>query len=544
MATVAENLQTILDIKNDIKTAIEGKGVAVGDVSFTEYSSKIDSIETGGGSGNLESITITANGVYTPNEGVDGYNQVNVNVQSSDNYSYYDGSVDVEGLKAIGWDDESIGMLRDNALHYAWQNDEFVVSEGNKALYGVINNDNLKDYVDNEDLKFMPYFEGLTSHNWQGSFRGFKHLWAIPSFDLTNVSQTNYMFAECPSLKTIPLLDTSNVTNMSYFFDDCTSLQSIPLLDTSNVTNMYSMFGYCKLLQNIPLLDTSNVTDMRAMFGQCELLTTIPFLDTSNVADMSGMFNGCSLLNSIPQLDTSNVTNMSGMFNGCELLTTIPPLNTSNVTNMSSMFYDCTSLTTIPLLDTSNVTDMTSMFIDCTSLQTIPLLNTSNVTFVKSMFQSCKSLTTIPPLNTSNVTNMSNMFDSCSSLTTIPQLDTSNVKTFNYMFEICSKLQSLPLLDFSNATSITYFFGSSNISTLTDLGGFKNLKIDWKDNYGLYRLPNLTYESIMNVINNLYDFRANGESTTRTLKINSKPYALLSESDIAVATAKGWTISK
>ena len=44
MATVAENLQTIIDIKSDIKTAIENKGITVGDTSFSEYAGKIDSI--------------------------------------------------------------------------------------------------------------------------------------------------------------------------------------------------------------------------------------------------------------------------------------------------------------------------------------------------------------------------------------------------------------------------------------------------------------------------------------------------------------------
>lgn len=80
MATIAENLQTIQTIKDNIKTSIENKGVDVGDVSFTEYSTKIDEITTGGGGGTLETINITENGVYVPSEGVDGYNQVNVNV--------------------------------------------------------------------------------------------------------------------------------------------------------------------------------------------------------------------------------------------------------------------------------------------------------------------------------------------------------------------------------------------------------------------------------------------------------------------------------
>lgn len=49
MATIAENLQTIIDSKAAIKNAIEAKGVAVGDAPLTQYASKIEAIEQGGG---------------------------------------------------------------------------------------------------------------------------------------------------------------------------------------------------------------------------------------------------------------------------------------------------------------------------------------------------------------------------------------------------------------------------------------------------------------------------------------------------------------
>lgn len=47
MATVAENLQTIIDSKAAIKAAIEAKGVAVGDAALTQYASKIAEISGG-----------------------------------------------------------------------------------------------------------------------------------------------------------------------------------------------------------------------------------------------------------------------------------------------------------------------------------------------------------------------------------------------------------------------------------------------------------------------------------------------------------------
>ena len=249
-----------------------------------------------------------------------------------------------------------------------------------------------------------------------------------------------------------------------------------------------------------------------------------------------------------PNIDTSNVTNMNSMFNNCKSLTTIPLLNTSKVTDMGRMFNYCSPLRAIPQLNTINVTNMYYMFNNCVALTSIPLLNTSKVTDMSYMFSYCSSLITIPLLDTSKVTNMNQMFFNCSSLTTLPAIDTSKVTDFRTFIDI-TKLQSLPVLDMgsvSSSSNLNNFFGYSttNNTTLTEVGGFKNLKVDWTDNYGVKRLANLTYESVMNIINNLYDFRTNGDTTTtRTIALNAKSKALLLDEDIAVATNKGWTIS-
>ena len=203
----------------------------------------------------------------------------------------------------------------------------------------------------------------------------------------------------------------------------------------------------------------------------------------------------------IPQLDTSNVTNMNSMFNGCENLIPIPQLNTSNVTNMSNMFSRCNSLTTIPLMDTSKVTYMANMFYQCYSLTTIPLIDTSNVTSMNSMFYSCRNLISIPQLNLSKVTNVQVMFLSCHALTT--------------------------------------------------LGGFQNLGMAYNTsksaNYSYYTLDlstssKLTHDSLMNVINNLYDIKSKG-CNPQQLILGSTNLAKLTAEEIAIATNKGFSVS-
>lgn len=194
----------------------------------------------------------------------------------------------------------------------------------------------------------------------------------------------------------------------------------------------------------------------------------------------------------------------------------------------------------------NNITDATKYFVNDTELVYCPNIDTSNVTSMSNMFSNCKNLVSVPKLITTNVTNMQSMFARCSSLVTIPKLDTSNATNVKQMFAYCESLESLPLLDFGKVVDIYGFFSagtSVDITTLTDLGGFKDLKIHFNDNYGLYRLPNLTYQSIINVIEHLYDFRGNGDTTTtRTLKIHSNARAMLTDEDKALATNKGWVL--
>ena len=203
----------------------------------------------------------------------------------------------------------------------------------------------------------------------------------------------------------------------------------------------------------------------------------------------------------IPQLDTSNVTNMNSMFSGCRNLISIPQLNTSNVTNMSNMFNGCKLITTIPLMDTSNVTYMAYMFASCNNLISIPLMDTSKVTGMNSMFYSCGNLISIPQLNLSKVTNAWQMFLYCMALTT--------------------------------------------------LGGFQNLGMAYSANisanYSYYTLnlstsPKLTHDSLMNVINGLYDIKTKG-CNPQQLILGSTNLAKLSSEEVAIATERGWSVS-
>ena len=199
------------------------------------------------------------------------------------------GHADAEGLRAIGWTDEDIAYYQENGVNWNEEDDQYhLVSDDNKALYGVLTANNISTYKD--------------------------RIVYLPKIDTSSVTSMFNMFYNCNYLVSIPQLDTANVTNMNGMFCKCYSLMSIPQLGTSEVTNMDSMFNGCRSLVSIPQLDTANVTDMGNMFNSCNCLVSIPQLDTANVTYMSSIFNGCYSLFSIPQLDTANVTDMGNMF--------------------------------------------------------------------------------------------------------------------------------------------------------------------------------------------------------------------------------------
>ena len=328
--------------------------------------------------------------------------------------------------------------------------------------------------------------------------------------------------------------------------------ERIPLLElnpnTSNVTNMSSMLGGNINLTEIPLFDTSNVTNMSYMLSGNINLTKIPLLDTSNVTNISFLFQNCSNLKNIPLLDTSNVIDMKGMFQDCSSLKTIPMLNTSNVTEMDYLFERDSLLTEIPLLNTVNVTRMPYLFSNCSLLETIPKLETGNVTVMNSMFKGCSSLKQIPLLNTKSCNLMQEMFSGCSSITEIPELDTSNVISMWYMFFKCTSLTTVPMLDASKIINVYNMF--NNCSSLVTLGGLKNLGMSYPTNWienvseatlNLSDSPLLTHDSLMNIINNLYDIKSKGVKT-QTLQLGNTNKAKLTAEEIAIATNKGWNV--
>lgn len=263
-----------------------------------------------------------------------------------------------------------------------------------------------------------------------------------------------------------------------------------------------------------------------------------------------------SLLKIPANISFSSYDSGIAMFRGCKNLVDCSSLvtaNTSVLTSMHEMFQWCSSLQTVPLFDTSNVVDMANTFTACISLTSVPLFNTSKVTTMGSMFSDCSKLLEIPNFDTSNVTNMYAMFLNCSQITTIPELNTVKVANFQQTFQNCSKLEMLPLLNCQSCTNIYSIVNGTN--NITTLGGFQNLGQAYKTtqsaNYAYYKLDlskqtKLTEQSLINVLNNLYDIATAGCNTQQVILGTTNLAKLTSEEGqtaLSNAQAKGWTIS-
>lgn len=187
------------------------------------------------------------------------------------------------------------------------------------------------------------------------------------------------------------------------------------------------------------------------------------------------------------------------------------------------------TFTTLPQLildfDWSNVINMRRMFYYCQNLTTVPTLNTVNVTTMESAFYFCQSLANVSTLNTTNVTRTDYMFGYCSNLTTIPSLNASSLININNMFEHCSALTTLGALTNLGQAYLT-----------SQSANYSNYKLD------LSPCTSLTHDSLMNVINGLYDIATAG-CNTQQLVLGSTNLAKLSAEEIAIATNKGWSVS-
>lgn len=190
-------------------------------------------------------------------------------------------------------------------------------------------------------------------------------------------------------------------------------------------------------------------------------------------------------------------------------------------------------------------------------LTELPTINIdSSITILNYLFSNCKGPTTIDisNFNTPSLVAISNMFAGCEHAKTIifgNGFVTRSVLNFSSMFSYCTSLETLDLsmFDFSTGNYMTNMFQMcESLKNLTFGINFgKGYETSESANYSRYTLDLsastlLTHDSLMSVINGLYDIASAGVQTQQLI-LGTTLKNKLSASEIAIAENKGWTVS-
>lgn len=168
MATIAENLQTIIDIKADIRSAIVSKGVNItDDLSWTEYANKISEI-TGR---NLSNFPL--------------YNGVSFALSS--------------------WTQAPDCTIAED------------ITDMQSMFYGCTNLINAPAWLSNIN----------TSTRTRSMFYECSSLTSLVPINTSNVTDASGMFYNCRALTHIPDMDCSKMQNIHAMFYNCRALTSI-----------------------------------------------------------------------------------------------------------------------------------------------------------------------------------------------------------------------------------------------------------------------------------------------------------------------------
>lgn len=357
-------------------------------------------------------------------------------------------------------------------------------------------------------------------------------------------------------------------------------------LTFTNITDADYMFAY-STMEELPIELNFNSTSSSAnyMFYYCDKLKHAPKL-VGEIREATCMFKGCDNLIDSPDIyfsTSSSVSkiNIESLFSNCYKLEEVPYLYNLKVGNIDYLFYYCHNLREIPddWCDTWDWTYVNS--------------NTSSYGHTKSsMFSTCKSLRRFPMALLENAakavsggyTYLQTSFFGCTALDELVNLPfpytgpfTSNI--FSTTFSHCARLKNMTfatpdgqpvvvnmknqVLDLSTGLgySITnddsvmtgYNSGITADKRVKDAASYEALKND-PDWYTMdVKYARYNHDSAVATINSLPDTSAYLATAggTNTIKFKTGAGELtdggaigtLTEEEIAVAAAKGWTVS-
>ena len=302
-------------------------------------------------------------------------------------------------------------------------------------------------------------------------------------------------------------------------------------------------------------ISTENITSLEQMFDSNTNIESINFdfnCRTNTVCSVSYMFSNCRKLKAINgKIKNLKVSTMNNMFNNCQNLRYLPEFIDIDFTNIINTSYE----------------NCTNAFYDCRSLRSIsenflkqiyqPKCTGYYYAFLLNTFYECYSLDEVKGLNPQTGKMTSNMFNRTFEYCTRVKNVTFALNN-GVPYNVTWKSQVINLAGYvgyssSNSTILNYNNGITADKEVKDDASYQLLKNDpdWfatNVNYSRYN-----HDSAVATINSLPDTSAYLATAGGTNTIEFKGEAgastdggainTLTEEEIAVATAKGWTVT-
>ena len=393
------------------------------------------------------------------------------------------------------------------------------------------------------DLENLPKFPNCNQITWGYMFSGTSKYVTLEE-DEEMVLDLRVMFPYENSENPKKVTD-----GFGYTFNECGATKIILPNNTSWKGGISDGRNFVRYCPNLTYLDLNKIQlthqDFRVFIANNPKLETIDFTGVKIIAGnyLQSTFSGNTVLKNIivgegEYVDfTDAITDYvqyKEMFSYCSEIEDLSMFKFKGTsTRWCATFRDCPKLVKLPTLvdDNGNITKTINSntngcdytFYNCKSL--VDMSEYTIIRYSQSLFQNCENLIHIGRLLDSYGNN-SDVFNGCKKLTTIDELELDpgvlNGSTMSSYHETTRWFQNCTLLTNVN------FTGTSQ---------------PCYNNQAYWQHPPLSRESILSLFNALSNAVAvtnTGASTSITLNRNS--YSLLSSSDIAIATNKGWTI--
>lgn len=404
--------------------------------------------------------------------------------------------------------------------------------------------------------------------------------------DYTNYTLNgNTMFYNAKILgRCAPILPQNFYTSTSYSYKmlDCLYIDDLDLQGTVSYSNAIIEYGYLKNCRRISNYinsiyyntSTSTSSISLAWFYKSQTLEEIGTLKLTNTqftGSIAGLFSGCRNLKSVEYVEIpyatlggisisgdSDYQFYKGVFSYCPKLTSIGTLKFNNLTDAKYMFYFCTNLSSLDnlFIPSANLISYLFAYTNFSKLDLTKYTFCNRITNTGSMFYGMSYLTSIKGL--SQILNVgviyTETFGNCGNVTIDDDgvsknnlvLDFENVRLNNYAFNASTnfiqtntKVYKLCNLNYVNNDSSNYYFYIRNATEV------ENLIIRGYHINVFVISPNLTYESIQNILNGLRgtDLTTDTTATSSMIFFSQRNYDMLTDDDKLIATNLGWTVA-